>query len=158
MIETWGPDLDDESAPNPLDQHFIETAPAETATAEDAATQPVWLDDTILTALLDMADEDDPDFFRHLVGTFINDSAKLMESLQTEAASGNAPQLAQVAHSLKGSSNNVGALGLAALCEHIQQQAEQAQLADLAPHLQQVAIELDRVCIALKQAADKHHI
>ncbi|MFI2433448.1 response regulator [Streptomyces sp. NPDC018693] len=59
------------------------------------------------------------------------------------------PEIADQAHSLKGAAGNLGAHGLAACCQELEEQAragDPASLAETAPRLQD---ELDRTCRAL---------
>ncbi|MGW2522305.1 response regulator [Streptomyces sp. NPDC001617] len=60
------------------------------------------------------------------------------------------PEIADLAHNLKGAAGNVGANSLAAHCQELEQHAkagDPASLADIAPRLQ---VELDRTCRTLE--------
>lgn len=93
------------------------------------------LDEAVLDALQDVMEQDYP----LLLDTFLSDSrARLTQLQQATDADG----LAQAAHSLKGSSSNMGALRLAELCRQMEQQAEQLSPAATAQLLQDIAEEV----------------
>ena len=68
--------------------------------------------------------EDPPgDFILHLLRTYLHEAALDGESLHTAHAAGDRPQLARIAHRLKGSSAGVGARTLAARCQALHRAA-----------------------------------
>ena len=69
-----------------------------------------------LDMLRDLADEDNPDFFQDILQSYVDDATTLMANLQKGAADADIDLMARSAHTLKSSSANVGANGLAALC------------------------------------------
>lgn len=58
----------------------------------------------------------DEEFLKELVEVFLDDAAQQLVALSDAAAAGDPEQVAGVAHRLKGSSGNVGAEQLQALC------------------------------------------
>jgi HPt (histidine-containing phosphotransfer) domain-containing protein len=61
------------------------------------------------------------DAYPQLLDTFIDDSEQRLQSLRE---AGKAAQLIDVAHSFKGSSSNMGAVRLVALCGELEKNAE----------------------------------
>ncbi|MBU3071178.1 Hpt domain-containing protein [Aestuariicella sp. G3-2] len=104
------------------------------------------IDKDIIVMLKEVMEED----FQELLDTFLNDSRERIPLLQEQLASGDSEGLRQSAHSLKGSSSNLGAIKLSELCFQIEQKAKQQQLEDLAGILQQVESEFERVALALQ--------
>nr|WP_178134326.1 Hpt domain-containing protein [Pseudomonas umsongensis] len=61
------------------------------------------------------------DAYPQLLDTFLDDSEQRLQSLRE---AGKAAQLIDVAHSFKGSSSNMGAVRLVALCGELEKNAE----------------------------------
>ena len=78
----------------------------------DEVNQPP-VDDEVLDMLRELADEDNPDFFEDLMVNFIADAERLGKSILEAAAADDKPLLSRQAHTLKSSSSNIGAGGLA---------------------------------------------
>lgn len=77
-----------------------------------------------LENLRQLSDESDPGFLRDLIDLFLNDSGLLMEQIEVCTAAGNAPDVQHAAHTIKGSSGNLGALQLSKLCLEVEQLAK----------------------------------
>nr|WP_218626439.1 Hpt domain-containing protein [Pseudomonas sp. dw_358] len=74
-----------------------------------------------------------------LLDTFLSDAGARLKQLQKAT---DADGLAQAAHSLKGSSSNMGAVRLAELCRQLEQEAEQLSPTATAQLLQDIAQEV----------------
>ncbi len=72
--------------------------------------------------------------FPQLVTTYLEDATQRIDRLQHAIANSDAPGVKLEAHSLKGSSVNIGANGLADLCAKMETQGENCELAQ-APEL-----------------------
>ena len=90
-----------------------------------------------------------------LIGTFLERSQVELESLQEALAAGDRRSVAMAAHSLKGSSGNLGASGVAAISKTIEDLAEDAPLERLEALLRQLErdFELARGQLEAEQAA-----
>ncbi len=88
------------------------------------------LDESALATLKDIM----LDGFGLLVATFVNDSLVRMQMLSEGTRQGDAAVVWRTAHSFKGSSSNMAAPRLAALCHQLEQLAREGQL-DGAPAL-----------------------
>jgi len=93
-----------------------------------------------------------PGFFRHMIGMYQRDSRKYFEGMRSAIESADPEELRRAAHSLKGSSRNVGAFDLANLCQGLEKKPGSAQSRDLEP----LAVELERVWHALADAVESH--
>ncbi|WP_439134315.1 Hpt domain-containing protein [Pseudomaricurvus sp.] len=88
--------------------------------------------------------------FQELVTTFLDDCQVRIPELCEQLAAGDADALRQTAHSLKGSSGNLGATTMSELCFHVETKAKQQQTEDLASTLERIEAEFQRVTSALR--------
>lgn len=63
--------------------------------------------------------------YRQLLETFLDDSERRLSQLH---GARNAAELGMAAHSFKGSSSNMGAVSLAALCQQLEERVRQSSL------------------------------
>lgn len=104
------------------------------------------LDMTMLEDLkLIMEDE-----FPTLVTTYISDSRKRLERLRQAVSERDNNTVRSEAHSFKGSSSNISALGLADLCLQLEQCGSSGQLATASALLESIESEYMRVESQLK--------
>jgi two-component system, sensor histidine kinase len=66
-----------------------------------------------------------------LIDLFVEDSARYLSDLRQALARGDADQLLRKAHSLKGSSSNLGAINIAHLCEQLEVKTAKNSLAEV---------------------------
>lgn len=78
----------------------------------------------ILNELKEIMEDD----FDELIAVFISDGQAQIEKLQQEIGSGNADEVRRIAHTLKGSSANIGILDLSELCQELEYQAAEVSL------------------------------
>ncbi len=107
------------------------------------------LDQEIVSTLQAMGDEADPTFFREVVEAFFTDTADLIATLQQAITSEEMDVIERTAHTLKGSSTNVGALGMADICYELQTAGSVANILETAACLTRLESEFARVCRAL---------
>ncbi|WP_049629923.1 Hpt domain-containing protein [Cellvibrio sp. pealriver] len=93
------------------------------------------------------------DDFSLLVDTFIQDSSDRIASLRQLIEGADADQIRRAAHSFKGSSSNVGALQLSALCAAMEKKALAGNFNGLAADLSQIEIEFAKVEDSLRTFA-----
>ncbi len=77
------------------------------------------IDQLILDGLRVLSDEDDPGFLSRLIGHFLTDTPTRLTAMGTACRKGRAEDVQRIAHSLKGSASNLGALGLARMCDQV---------------------------------------
>ncbi len=117
--------------------------PAAEASRNRAADE--GLDTTVLASLRELAEPGRPDPVRELVELFLRDSTPKVDSLQNLAGLRKAGELKAAAHSLKGSSNNLGARRLAGMLQEIENAAKAGKWEDLEDLLPRVRSEFHRV-------------
>ena len=91
----------------------------------------------------------DTDFLRSIVDQFVDQAASQLAELRDAAARADAPALKVLAHSLKGSSANMGASRVAAACAALEEAAALGQAAEPGG-LEPLAAELERATVALR--------
>ena len=101
----------------------------------------VHVDQEAFAVLRDVMGDD----FRRLLETFLNDSEQHIASLQQALDEKAAEQVRRSAHSLKGSSGNVGAPRLSALCQQLELKGREGVLDGCDVLLEEVRQELEEV-------------
>ena len=66
---------------------------------------------------------DQPEVLRHIIQVYLKITPDTLEKMDAGVAEGDTEQVAQAAHSLKGSSAQLGAEQLAELCEQLYREA-----------------------------------
>ena len=89
------------------------------AGADTAALKAV--DMTMLKGFEEMQAEGEPDLIVELIDLYLEDAPRKLASLLEAVAEADEVLLMRAAHSLKGSSASLGAFGVAALCEELEQ-------------------------------------
>jgi HPt (histidine-containing phosphotransfer) domain-containing protein len=96
-------------------------------------------------ATLDMLQEVLEDGFTGLLETFLSDSRQKIESLRSAIDAADADLIRRNAHSLKGSSSNLGAAGMVELSQRMEDQARADKLSGLETLLKQLESEFRTV-------------
>ena len=105
-----------------------------------------------LRELRELADSSgDPGQFRELIDLFLAEMESGLASMRKALAEGNAAELAQLAHSLKGASASMGAGGLASLCRTVEETAKNIKLQGTEGQLDQIESEVRIVREALEK-------
>lgn len=109
------------------------------------------LDMSVVEELLSFSDDGDPELLLDLIQMFLEDGPAKVAAVQAGLANGDFDQAERAAHSLKGSSGNLGAQHLQNVCEEMQLATRQHQLEEsrrLATQLRDRFVEAEA---ALKQ-------
>lgn len=88
---------------------------------------------------------------RRILQLFLGDAATRLSDLRSSLARGDVETFEQAAHSLKGSSANLGALAFAELCHDLEQRGARRELAGAAERLGNLEAEYDKVEAALRR-------
>jgi CheY-like chemotaxis protein/HPt (histidine-containing phosphotransfer) domain-containing protein len=143
-----------------LQQAVWSAAPAAAPTppfppAAAAGESLLVLDTTVLAALRDLRDPDEPDPVPELIQLFLQDAPQRLAALDDAVARTEASGVREAAHSLKGSSNNIGARRLAHLCDELEQKARKADLTDAPGQIAMIREELAKVRFVLEAESKK---
>ncbi len=128
-----------------------EHGPALQETKSQAVTQPV-LDRDVLDELQAVIG----DTALQIVSVFLEDAPAMVQQLQQAAQSSDEPRLQAIAHSLKSSSANVGALSLSAIAQRIEHEARSGSLQRPAVAVALLVAEFARARVALTGYLAQH--
>ncbi len=90
-------------------------------------------------------------FLREVAGIFIEDTPKRLAELDQSLAADDAPTFIRAAHSIKGSSANLGAAALRAVAEKLELRAKKEGLAGAGPLVAELKAEFERAHAALNE-------
>jgi HPt (histidine-containing phosphotransfer) domain-containing protein len=110
-----------------------------------AAPQPSPIDTDAFAALKALAGDDDPTFLPTLIEQFLQDATSYLDSMSQAAERDEATALERAAHTLKSTSANLGALGMAGLCQQLQALGRTGTTTGAAALLDQLSDEFCRV-------------
>lgn len=114
------------------------------------------LDMAVVEELLSLSEEGDPELLLDLIEMFLADGPGKVAALMQGLADGDFETMERAAHTLKGSSGNLGARLLQQTCEQLQQSTRNRDLGrtrQLAPLLSQQLADVDR---ALRELRDRY--
>jgi len=97
-----------------------------------------------------LEDDDQPNVVAELLTLFIEHAPPKLEALRAAADSGDLTALKRAAHSLKGSSANIGARGMQQICERLEHEVTADALADARSLVAQLGEEFAVVEQALR--------
>ena len=109
------------------------------------------IDPTALDNLRALNPGDNDEFLREIIGIFLEDTPGRLTELDTSLASGDLNTFTRAAHSIKGSSANLGALSLRAAAEKLEHHARKDGMRDVAPMIADIKHEFARVKSTLAQ-------
>jgi two-component system, sensor histidine kinase and response regulator len=113
--------------------------------AESHADSP--LDRNVISGLRGLQGEDETDIVAELAGMFLDDARQRLSALEEAVLSDDAPAIERLAHTLKGSSANMGARGMSALCARLEDAGASGDLSQgfrLLARLKEEFVRVDR--------------
>ena len=127
-------------------KRWMQRDPAAPPPAEENGAEET-LDPGVLERLRDLGDDD---LLAELSAMFLDDASSRVAALRRALEAGDAESVEQTAHTLKGSSGNMGAARMAALCARLQEAGALGDLSGGAKLLDLLEEELGRVRPALE--------
>ena len=106
------------------------------------------IDPEAIANLRALSPNDGDAFLKEIIGIFIHDTPVRIAELHKSRAAGDAVTFTRAAHSIKGSSSNVGAQELRAVAEKLEHQARQRGLDDV----EALVAELEAAFIRTQEA------
>ncbi len=94
---------------------------------------------------------DRDEFLREIVGIFLEDMPRRLTELDSSLAAGDAPKFSRAAHSIKGSSGNLGAMALREVAGKLEQRSQKEGLGDVAGLLNELKIQFELATAELKK-------
>ena len=107
------------------------------------SSSPVIDPDTI-ASLRELNPGDNDEFLREIVGIFFEDTPRRLTELDDSLAAGDVPKFTRAAHSIKGSSGNVGAMALREVAGALEQQTKKDGLGQVAAPLAELKAQFGR--------------
>lgn len=95
----------------------------------------------------------DKEFLQELVEIYLDDTDLRVKELTEELSKPDAEAFGRTAHKVKGSSANMGAIGLMDLAHKLEQMGKGGELSEAAATLKALTEEYERVKLALKELA-----
>lgn len=87
---------------------------------------------------------DNDAFLREIIGIYLEDTPLRLAELDQSLVAGDVPKFTRAAHSIKGSSANLGAMTVRAVAESLEHQSARQGLADVQPLLAMLKQEFAR--------------
>jgi len=113
------------------------------------------LDATILAELSNMGIEGGPDIAAELIQLYLGDLPDRIEGIRTAIGSADPGALQREAHRLKGSSQQVGAARLAALCAELERLGKQQRTSDAVPFFTAAEREAGQLRLVLSEEKER---
>lgn len=93
-------------------------------------------------------------FIIDIIETYLSNSQVLLNDIMTSLESGKIIEFTRGAHTLKSSSATVGAQALADICLNLEQAGKAGQIENLEPTINELRLEHENTCLALKKMLD----
>lgn len=94
---------------------------------------------------------DNDEFLREIITIFLEDTPQRIAELDQSLVAGDVPTFTRAAHSIKGSSSNLGALRLREFAEKLEQNSRKNGLGEIARDLAAIKVEFAAVQLALRK-------
>jgi HPt (histidine-containing phosphotransfer) domain-containing protein len=107
------------------------------------------IDPQAIENLRELNPDDGDEFLREITGIFLDDTPQRIAELERSLAAGDNATFIRAAHSIKGSSANLGASVLRAAAETLEHESKVNGLGSVGPLLAVVKTEFERAHIAL---------
>jgi HPt (histidine-containing phosphotransfer) domain-containing protein len=109
------------------------------------------IDPEAIANLRDLNPGDKGEFLREIVAIYIEDTPKRIADMKACLASGDVTTFTRAAHTIKGSSANVGAQVLKAVAERLELISRKEGLGSVAPLIADCEVEFARVAVELRK-------
>ncbi len=94
---------------------------------------------------------DEDEFLREIVQIFLADTPQRIAELEQSLTAGDVPKFARAAHSVKGSSANLGAMALRSVAEKLEHHSRQSGLDGAPPMLIELKVQFAQAQLELKK-------
>jgi HPt (histidine-containing phosphotransfer) domain-containing protein len=86
---------------------------------------------------------DGDEFLKEIIAIYLEDTPQRIAELEQSLAGGDTPRFTRAAHSVKGSSANLGAMAVRRVAEQLEQQSNKHGLVNVAELLAQLRVQFD---------------
>jgi CheY-like chemotaxis protein len=108
-----------------------------------------------LEELRDTQEEGEPDALHELIELFLADVSSQMGALREAVGAGDALSMERIAHSLKGSCANMGAVGMQGMCAELEEMGRSGELAGAPGLIDRLEEEFGRVSAVFEEELSK---
>ena len=108
------------------------------------------MDRSMLASLRELQEEGEPDILKELIELFLTDVPPQLAALREAVEAGDAHSVEQIAHTLTGSSGNMGATRMAAICSELEDVGASGDLSRAPELLERLEEEFGHVRKALE--------
>lgn len=116
--------------------------PSLSETSGDSGETPDAVDLSVLNSLEGAQIEGEPDIVVELMELYLEDASSKLAAMNEDLGGNGGRSLARLAHSLKGSSANLGARRVASLCDELERMGEGGATCDGGALLDRLELEL----------------
>ncbi len=109
------------------------------------------VDQSVLEGLRELQEEGEPDILEELVEMFLKDASSQLETLKEATEKGDAQIIEHIAHTLKGSCANMGAVRMEALCSELEDIGRSGNLVAAPARISRLEEEFGRVRVAFEK-------
>ena len=113
--------------------------------------------ETILTALQELNDPDDPTFISELIDAFVTESPGYLSSIRSAATIGDTMAIGNLAHTLKSSSASIGAVQMSTLCQDLEKDVLESGVSNVETYMAQLEAVFQCVKIVLSDVSKDLH-
>ena len=103
------------------------------------------LDPDVVESLRQLTPPGEPDVLAEIFNLFLDEVPKRIDALRSAVRAGDALTVQRTAHSLKGSSGNIGARAMHEVCRQLDERAKSSDLATLHPLVDALVAEYRKV-------------
>lgn len=114
-------------------------------------SDPTVIDPQAIENLRALNPGDNDEFLREIAGIYLEDTPQRLAELDQSLAAGDAPKFTRAAHSIKGSSANLGANTVRALAEKLEHHARSQGLAGVEPVIAELKAAYERATLELNK-------
>jgi CheY-like chemotaxis protein len=143
----------DDYIPKPVTVPHLEAVLTRWSAQAEPGPPDEAVDASALAALQDLQGEGQPDLLAELIAVYLREAPPRLATLHAAAACADAGALRRAAHSLKGSSSQIGAVQVARLCADLEEQAGTTDLMGATETLRQLDEAFGRVRAHLQALA-----
>jgi len=152
----------DDYVSKPVNLEQLEQVLARWVSREEKKTEPgayaasgPSIDHSVLDGLRDLQGEGEPDILCELIELFLADLPPQLVALREAVQSGDFLSVERIAHTLKGSSGNMGAVRMAAICAELGEIGRSETLAGAPVWISRLEEEFERVRVAFEESLAK---
>lgn len=107
------------------------------------------IDPEAIENLRALSPDDGDGFLRDIIGIYIEDTPKRIQEMKESLVAADQPKFTRAAHSIKGSSSNIGATEVRALAEKLEHDSRNNGLAGLETRIAQLEASFAATCVQL---------